>query len=238
MYSRIQSGGGNWLLTTIKIIFKWFVNGSYDGWGQSWYLFATIWGILLIIWLRKYVSDSVLFSLGIIIEICFIIKDSVIGNSFGWFELTFIRAIFYLMTGLMLAKHPDIFEKVKNKLSNKSRTLCLIVFVGAFAVEAILLWKFNGISYTAEIEPLTGITAIVVFIWAMCANVHLKHAKITREMSTFIYCLHYLFSHIIFKDVYFAIPWSKWILVMGLCLISYAIFYKLKSKIKVLNYFV
>lgn len=211
----------------LSIFVHYLATGLNDGWGQSWYLFASVYGVLFIVFMRRWISDWVLLAVGIVVEIILIIKFSFFNATASWYDFTFIRAIFYLMVGLLLAKYPQFIQRIQGKCSALQLTV-ITTFVGmAFVAEAILLNVYHGTGKAAEVEPLTAITAIVIFIWSLSLPWKVPYAREMRQMSTFIYCLHILFIRGIFVafHIHFNNNLVQWMVVSILCVVVYWIYH-------------
>lgn len=224
----------NKLMTLIDMVFHFLFNGKYDGWGQSWYLFASFYGILLITLLRKYIPDIYILIFGIMWEIVFIIKIEIYHFGPSECDFSFFRAIFYLMIGLYLAKIPQILKRIKSYPS-KIISIVTFIIILLFLLESCLLSFIYNLSPVKETSFLTDIAAISLMIWSLSIDVKLKYSLIMRELSTFIYTIHILFIRIIYvffniKFINFGLGWIEWIVTILLSILFYIIYSYLRKK--------
>lgn len=226
--------------------FRLILFGNYDGWAPSWYLFASFYGILLICIIRKWIPDWIILSVGLLIQILLITKFNFLKELPTWYDFTLLRAIFYMMVGLYLAKYPNILLKIQQIISKKQMIFISSIIVILFVLEYISLFILFGISGVKEVGFLTDIAAISIVILALSINLKLPHAKVYREMSTFIFCIHILFIRILYPIFHIKFPtiglnYPEFLvttLLSILCFFSYKIITKKFNNQKWLKYFV
>lgn len=222
-------------ITVINMLVNFLFNGKYDGWGQSWYLFASFYGVLLITVVRKFFPDILLLLFGIIWEVIFIVRIEIYHLQPSDYDFSFLRAIFYLMIGLYLAKQSSILDKIIRKYSSKQISIFLFFIIFVFLFESYLLDMIYELSPTKETSFLTDIAAILLVLWSLSINIQLKNPLIFRELSTFIYTIHILFIRIIYvyfniKFINFGLNWIEWIVTILLSILCYIGYLYLRKK--------
>lgn len=234
-------GGAHPFVAMKKIQISYLLSGQYDGWGQSWYLFASAYGLILITWLRRYLKDGVLLGLGIVFEIYFVIRFSIRNTVPDWYDFTFTRAIFYLMIGLFLAKYPQILAYFRQWSTLKLTAVTTVAGL-LFVIEAYGLNWLHGTSKTAEVAPLTAIVAVIIFIWSMAIPWKIPYARELRMMSTFIYCFHVLLIRVIFValKIHFANNYRLFMATALICVLVFMMYdyYRKQSDKQWLRYLV
>ena len=234
LYSRwdIYFGSTFWL-NTLTIIRSIIFQSSFIA---SWFIMATIIGVLIIYFLNKLLrkNNCVLFVISIfvfsIVSIAssykFAIEDTFLLTAINWYTyifgglvLSFPAAIFWVFIGKLLAE---------GKLKLKSTALS-IIFAVLSAVGLYIEWRyvisatssFNNDSYFM-LAPLCVslflcIEKIKPFQW--------KHSIRFKRMSTVIYVLHgsleAAFSKILLILFDFSSPVVSFIITLICCIIAY-----------------
>lgn len=227
----IEISNSNNLLsvTILKILFGYLLYGKYDGWGPSWFLFASVYGILFILILRKIFSDISIFIIALSIEILQIIGIDFLKIPSTFLEFTFLRALIYLMIGMLIAKY---YKNIVFYVKNTKFNYFVFAMIPLYIIEAILLKKYYNIGFHVEVQPLTAITASIIFLYCLSIDITIKYSKFMRRLSTFIYCSHILFIRILFPimNINFSNRYIEWIIVSLLCVCCWIIYEYIMQK--------
>lgn len=221
------------------------INVTYDanGWLVSWYLLASLVGIIVFCLIIKLFRSNLLI-IGIIcisLEIYFILINefNFINHYSPILTHTFLRLFIYFYVGYILAINPEL-RTVKGK---RFLTICLLSCLVFFVLENCTIHYLGGI-FSNEETILTLPTSIILILYALNYNPSLHNPLYIRNLSTFMYCsqiwpltlIKLLFM--IFGIVNY--PLLLFFIVFGLIMLGYCIFTILMHKfnIKILKYMV
>lgn len=222
----------------MKQLFELLAFGKHNGWGQSWYLLAILYGLPTLIYLLRRVPVVILSLLFISIELYFIFTQGYymfLPSSILIFSpLTTVRALPYLFLGYLLVTKSRNIEQV----SNRKYTYTMVALLILFICENIFIQNFlDGIS-TAEEIFLTMPTALVIFIWSISSSLKFRFALFFRNFSTFLYVIHKAIISFIIRMNIFEQQILIFFLTISVSFILYYIFlqYKKKFNWRWLNY--
>ena len=222
---------GNYsLINILKQLFELLAFGKHNGWGQSWYLLAILYGLPTLIYLLRRVPVVILSLLFISIELYFIFTQGYYmflpGSILIFSPLTTVRALPYLFLGYLLVTKSRNIEQV----SNRKYTYIMVALLILFICENIFIQNFlDGIS-TAEEIFLTMPTALVIFIWSISSSLKFRFALFFRNFSTFLYVIHKAIISFIIRMNIFEQEILIFFLAISVSLILYYIFLQYKKK--------
>ena len=221
---------GNYtLLNILKQFFELLLFGEHNGWGQSWYLLAILYGLPILIYLLKRLPLLSLFILFIGIEFYFVLTQGYymfLPSSIMIISpLTTVRALPYLFLGYLLVTKIRNVEQVNNRKYLYIMLALFILFIG----ENIFIQEFlDGIS-TAEEVFLTMPTALLIFIWSVSSRVRFQCALFFRNFSTFLYVIHKAIISFIVRLTPLEQELIIFLITMSVALILYWIFLQMKK---------
>ncbi|MGQ7659490.1 acyltransferase family protein [Streptococcus suis] len=232
---------GNYSIGNVLIqIFELITYARHNGWGQSWYLLAILYGLPILIYLIKRVPLVILSILFICIELYFIVTQGYYmflpGGTLIFSPLTTLRALPYLFLGYILVKQNSKIKNINNKKCRDLMILLLIIFV----CENILIDRiFNGISNSEEIF-FTLPTALIIFLWSITSRLKFQFASFYRNFSTFLYVIHKAIISFIVRLTSLEQEILIFLFTISVSLILYFIFLQMKRKLnwQWLNYLI
>lgn len=223
--------GNHSIINILKQLFELLAFGKHNGWGQSWYLLAILYGLPILIYLLRRIPIAILSVLFISIEIYFIFTQGYymfLPSSILIFSpLTTVRALPYLFLGYLLVTKSKNIEQV----NNRKYTYIMVVLLILFIFENIFIQIFlDGIS-TAEEVFLTMPTALVIFIWSISSRLKFQFALFFRNFSTFLYVIHKAIISFIVRMNIFEQEILVFLLTLFTSIILYFIFIQIKKKV-------
>ncbi|MGT2749856.1 acyltransferase family protein [Streptococcus orisasini] len=173
-------------------IIELVTSGAHNGWGQSWYLLALIYGLPTLLVLLKLLPKWGVWLLVIGFECYFILTTGY--NMFypnHWImisPLTMPRVLIYLMMGCELA---GLAQKPKFWLISQKALyasgMCLLVL---FFAENLINERLLASMTNPEEVILTLPTSTMIFIASLLITQKLNYSHFYKEFSTFLYVTH------------------------------------------------
>ncbi|HEM6138158.1 TPA: acyltransferase family protein [Streptococcus suis] len=232
---------GNHSISNVLFQLLEFVTyARHNGWGQSWYLLAVLYGLPVLIFLIKRLPIRVLSMLFIVTEFYFIFTQGynmlLPSDTLIISPLTTLRALPYLFLGYLLVLQN---KKIKT-VDNRKYTYIMILLLFLFIFENISIDRFfDGITNAEEIF-LTMPTALVVFIWSITSKLKFKFALFFRNFSTFLYVIHKAIISFIVRLSSLEQEIEIFLLTVSVSLVLYYIYLWFKKKFnwRWLNYLI
>lgn len=185
---------GNIFHNVLRLISHFFLGSTF---AASWYIMALIIGTLPVFFLKRYLNSGVVLCLaGLVYAVCcfcstyknLFSETGLIASLDGMFPDTlpnsFPAAILWIAIGSKIAE-------TKGKVSISKRALygfTVLSFAGLIAehiLVTVLHWSAKNDCYFMLIP-----TSLLVFYIFLKSNIKCQHAKLLRNFSTLIYCMH------------------------------------------------
>ena len=218
----------NWYqMSIVEFIPHFFVNFLFKStFAGSWYIMASIWGVIIVFYLQKLCNNKLLLVIGLVLYLlcCLssnyyhiaiqvpIIKDIVLftGKPYNSFPLSII----WIVVGKILAQKHRILKS--NILW--ATTLCSLILL---YIEYFIVNHFNLVRNTDCFIFLIPV-CILLFIavgQAQFKGYSFRNQFLFRKLSTIIYCSHLSIIFVITKiNIGFIIEHSILVFILTLCL--------------------
>lgn len=220
------------LLECCLILVRWILTGNF--FGASWFLVALMIGVPTIFYLSKWISNKWLLAVTLLINILIILQcgygngckpielfrtlmSQIIGTEL---EYTFLVALFWIAIGKWFAEKNIRIKSIYLCIGLLSSMICLFI-------ENMLMDR-NNLAFRHDLY--ISLIPLCIFITLIVGEIKvtIKNAKVLRNLSTIIYCVHYtlkdfiLYLHKGFMDtaMLFLITYLLSI-VIGIVIIKY-----------------
>ena len=167
--------------------------------GASWFLMALIYGIPVVFYLSKFLSNKYILLITFVLNVIVVFQSSyanvlegairfrelssaVLGTNL---EFTFIVALFWLGIGKLLAEHIS-----EIKMSNMWLSILVVISVVLLFFENKLIDE-NSFAVRHDTYIMLMALCPLIFILFSRLQINLKFSYQLRKLSTIIYCMHF-----------------------------------------------
>lgn len=230
---RFEGQQGGQLAKSIfdQYVLNFFSGSTFIG---SWYISATIIGIVIVFIMLKRVPLLIQLMLGVI-WLVILLTILLYGNKFSFIIAvlkhvpqilpaeTFLVAVPFLIFGRIIAQYEELFKKVPI-------TLLLVIMIGLLPMIAkeIFYWRSTNVTISNEQLLFADILAVDILLIAInqaTLRIQIPSAKWLRNFSSFLYMGQ--FGLLVLAPLlsnYFGIAFSKWTIYTVIILLLFLVF--------------
>ncbi|QOD85856.1 acyltransferase family protein [Weissella viridescens] len=213
IYKNFQSNPNSFPNISVSGLIKWFFKFVFIGrdgtFITGWYLIASIFGMLVIVFLIRYVGLRVTLIISIIVELLILMVTSYgqvtfsiilinhalpfLNNPFSTLTTnTFIRSLLPFTLGFIIFMLSNSHKSITT--NKKLINFYLILFSILYIVECIVLYRFTGVgSFDETLFLQPAVFFLVLYGMASHVSLSTSHSLYLREFSTFIFLVHPMF---------------------------------------------
>lgn len=238
IYARKSWFNDGIILGIVRCILKPLLGSTFYA---SWYISASIIGVIVVDKLSSKINYKLLLPIFIVIYFVCCLTSSykfIIGidDTSKWIiepHMSFMVSLLYILLG-------KIISEGKLKINKKLNVVLLLISSIVLYVEWLIIQKeTGGINYDCYI--LIPAVSVLLFLLIINIKISLKKPKILRQLSSFIYPLHYSVSLPIITLLkhYFAdgtiLRIVLFFITIIVCLILFFLVKKLEKRFKILS---
>lgn len=216
-------------ITVSQLIWNFFFSSTYPG---SWFLMASLESVLLVWLLSRFLNNSCLFVLCIILY-CFSmgVFDEIQSDGLLKYlhdiQGNWAYASIYFCVGKIVADNRNLYNTGKKHI-----WLVLMVALAVFDVISYLqMIPMGSASHRYLLVPLS--TSILLFVLCHEVNYHLPYYTM-RKMSTMFYLSHFSFvamvAFVLHHFIGIDAPMLRYLLVLLCCLLLFVCIQNLSAK--------